>query len=133
MFFGSGGGVVTDYDYPNGGDGGGILFIAGRTINFGGSLTAKGSNRPHEPGLYGGTGAGGSIRVEGYDVNLNAVNVSGGSPGQAGAGGRGRIAVYYENSFSGSFTPNYLQKQDTGDRSPMTTSRPGISMSGRPA
>lgn len=27
----------------------------------------------------------------------------------------GRIAVYYENTFSGNFTPGYLQKQDTAD------------------
>ncbi len=31
------------------------------------------------------------------------------------AGGAGRIAVYYENTFSGNFTPGYLQKQDTPD------------------
>lgn len=31
------------------------------------------------------------------------------------AASAGRIAVYYENTFSGNFTPGYLQKQDTAD------------------
>ncbi len=41
--------------------------------------------------------------------------MNGGTPYFSTAGGFGRIAVYYQNSFSGNFTPHYLQKQDTPD------------------
>jgi RHS repeat-associated protein len=42
--------------------------------------------------------------------------VAGGSPSDTyGYGGSGRIAVYYESTFSGNFTPGYLQKSDTAD------------------
>jgi hypothetical protein len=122
IFFGSGGGqsytTTADVEYPGGGYGGGILFIMGQSINFQGNLSVKGQDRPTtiDCGLKGGAGSGGSIRVEGHDVTLNSINVQGGSPYDTyGYGGLGRVAVYYENSFSGNFTPGYLQKLDQPD------------------
>ncbi|MBU0513002.1 MAG: hypothetical protein KJ638_15045, partial [Chloroflexi bacterium] len=121
LFLGSGGGPAAgcgEVGPPGGGHGGGILFIAGQTLNFQGNLSVKGGNRPSRDGCgyLGGAGSGGSIRVEGHDVALNTVSLQGGSASDAyGYGGQGRIAVYYENTFSGNFTPGYLQKLNTAD------------------
>jgi RHS repeat-associated protein len=124
-------------DGSPGGAGGGILWISAQTINFTGSLSANGLNGG---GRGGGAGAGGSIRLEGNDVQLgSAVTVSGAS--LQNQGGRGRIAVYYQNTFTGSFTPQYLQKGNTadsifqddlesGDLSAWSTAQPG---SGNPS
>ncbi len=120
LFFGSGGGMAYNQteNYPGGGMGGGVIFIVGNTINFTGNISAKGQDRPTSAGIYGGAGSGGSIRIEGNTITLNTgtVSAAGGSPSSTyGYGGQGRIAVYYENTFSGNFTPGYLQKQDTAD------------------
>ena len=124
LFLGSGGGAGGDWTGHTGkpgGTGGGIVFIAGQTINFTGYLTAEGG--PDSGGWTpGGGGAGGSIRIEGNTINLNTADVAadgnnptlpggdGGSPGS-----QGRIAVYYQSSFSGNFTPGYLQKGSLAD------------------
>jgi RHS repeat-associated protein len=99
-----------------GGRGGGIVWISAKTVNFGGSITSKGDNATNNPnaGADGGAGAGGSVRIEAQDVvELDDVNVDGGTF-DANAG-RGRVAVYYEDTFSAGFIPDYLQKQDTPD------------------
>ena len=114
IFLGGGGGKGGDckndcgdnYGGGPGDPGGGILFMAGQTINFTGSLLSNGGNVAY----WGGAGgAGGSILVEGNNVTLsNASAVTGNG---AAAGGVGRIAVYYQNSYSGNLNPaGYLQK-----------------------
>jgi RHS repeat-associated protein/uncharacterized repeat protein (TIGR01451 family) len=114
LFMGSGGGVAnirwvrnesggwSGTNGPDGGDGGGILFIAGQTINFTGSVVAIGQTKPtNSSGLKGGAGAGGNIRIEGDTVTLGGINAGGGSPSDTyGYGGKGRIAVYYQTSLS---------------------------------
>ena len=100
IFMGSGGGQSygdCEYGVPGGGTGGGILLISGQTINFQGTLSAKGQDKPttYECGLYGGAGSGGSIRVRGYNVTLSSIDALGGSSTETyGAGGDGRIAIY---------------------------------------
>jgi len=59
--------------------------------------------------------AGGSIRIQGHDVTLSSATVSAIGGTTATAGGKGRIAAYYENTFSGGFTPGYLEKDGTPD------------------
>ncbi len=82
---------------PAGAYGGGIVFIAGNNIDFPGSITSNGGNGTLSwYGHYAGSGAGGSIRIEGYDVTLGALSVNGGTT--AYGGGLGRIAIYYDNS-----------------------------------
>ncbi|HEX2994517.1 MAG TPA: LamG-like jellyroll fold domain-containing protein [Anaerolineales bacterium] len=114
LFMGSGGGAANLHWYhnssgnwaanpgPNGGDGGGIVLIAGQTINFTGAVQAIGATKPsNDTPLRGGAGAGGSIRIEGNTVTLGSLNARGGSSADAyGFGGKGRIGVYYENSVS---------------------------------
>ena len=118
IFMGSGGGMASDehdINQPGGGWGGGIIMIAAQTIDFQGTLSAKGQDKPTTPesGYYGGAGSGGSIRVEGNTVSLDTATVEGCSASDTyGAGRQGRVAVYYEaeNGFSGNFTPGYLQR-----------------------
>ena len=116
LFLGSAGGGGGTYkaggqSHPgcNGGNGGGILLIAGQTINFTGTLSANGGPSCIGGGWTpGGSGAGGSIRVEGNTISLNAT-ANGNTTNIPG--GQGRIAVYYQNSFSGSLNPaGYLQQ-----------------------
>ena len=98
----------------DGGAGGGIVWIIGNSINFTGSIVNNGQS----VGYYGSGGAGGSVRIDGYDITLNTVSVSGG--GGYGGGGTGRIAVYYANSFTGNFTPGYQENTSTGQGSTPT-------------
>jgi hypothetical protein len=96
LFMGSGGGISNvDWirDCPTcewhsqgkvpGGAGGGIVFIAGQTINFTGSIAADGSPKLSSQSpdnlLMGGAGAGGSIRIEGNTITLGTVSANGGS------------------------------------------------------
>ncbi|GAB1471734.1 hypothetical protein MASR2M66_26120 [Chloroflexota bacterium] len=84
-----------------GGSAGGIIFIAGQTINFSGTIRSNGldgSSYGHDNQYRNaGAGSGGSIRIEGANVALNTVTANGGSAW--GYGGQGRIAVYYYTSF----------------------------------
>ncbi|HEX2696375.1 MAG TPA: LamG domain-containing protein, partial [Anaerolineales bacterium] len=61
-------------DGDPGGAGGGIVWIAGNQINFSGYLKSKGGDGGAKGG---GAGAGGSIRVEGYDLSLGNLDASG--------------------------------------------------------
>jgi RHS repeat-associated protein len=72
-----------------GGNGGGIIYLLGKTISFSGTVTSNGYH--HD--LPGG-GAGGSIRIEGRDVSLGTLRAI----SDGGCGGDGRVAVYYVNS-----------------------------------
>jgi RHS repeat-associated protein len=98
LFYGSGGGAAGwSNDTPNencgnGANGGGIIFIAGSTINFTGSISSNSSGTM----ASGGPGSGGSVRIEGSNIlNLNTIALSNGTDGM------GRIAVYYQSSLSG--------------------------------
>lgn len=124
LYLGSGGGgggsfynstTGVESDGGSGGRGGGAIILMAHSINFSGTIKSQGG-AGIDPGKggSGGGGSGGSIRVEGDDVSLNTVSVIGGSS-TGYLGGRGRIAVYYQASFVGNFTPHYLQKKDTTD------------------
>jgi RHS repeat-associated protein len=99
---GEGGGCKSCDDQSNtmGGPGGGILWIGAQTISFSGRLTANGASAPSDS--KGGGGAGGSIRVEGATINVNAISVAGGT--NVKDGGLGRIAIYYSDSLANSAT-----------------------------
>jgi RHS repeat-associated protein len=109
MFLGSGGGAEGSYSsngYPHpgaaGANGGGILWIAGQTLNFSGIINANGDNSIYSSGA----GAGGSVHFEGVNITLGTTTANGGTGALGGgSGGQGRIAVYYQSSLSGS-TPN---------------------------
>ena len=110
LFYGSAGGAAgiirgqngdPDQDGAPGRAGGGIMWIAGHTINFSGTVSSNGGSGTDR----GGSGAGGAIRIEGYNVTLNVLNALGGTTydgcwGLVTTGGTGRIAVYYQNSYS---------------------------------
>ena len=85
---GGGGGETTSngvgHDGDDGTSGGGIVFLAGNTINFSGQISAKGSNAD------GAGGAGGSIRVEVNTATALGSLLANGGP----RGGAGRIALY---------------------------------------
>ena len=120
---GGGGGAPAGTFGGGGGNGGGILFIAVDDIFFDGSISANGQATGSRSGAGdGGAGSGGSIRIEGNTIqNISSVLAEGGTTtGEGGAGGVGRIAVYYSDSFAGSFSPNYLERNDP--ESPMIDS-----------
>ncbi|KKR06415.1 MAG: Outer membrane autotransporter barrel domain-containing protein [candidate division WS6 bacterium GW2011_GWF2_39_15] len=129
MFFGSAGGEGGEYTHNasdhfpgKGGDGGGIVSIAANSVTVSGNLQVNGENGGNGvngASLYGGGGgggAGGSIKIVSNTANLGASKTSatGGIRGigynsgatndsyNGGAGGDGRIAVFYLNSYSGS-------------------------------
>ncbi len=101
-----------------GGVGGGIIWLSSNTINFSGSITAKGADALNnsQSNFDGGGGAGGAIRIEGENfIALNTVNVDGGAFDADGS--KGRIAVYYHSEIPPTlgFAPDYLQKRDMPD------------------
>ena len=116
LFLGSGGGQGgsykasgTNHDGCPGGNGGGILLVAGQTINYSGTLSANGGSSSHFGYTPGGSGAGGSIHIEGKTISLINAAANGNTYGISG--GQGRIAVYYQNTYSGNLSPaGYLQK-----------------------
>ncbi|MEW6093469.1 MAG: LamG-like jellyroll fold domain-containing protein [Chloroflexota bacterium] len=135
LFMGSGGGggskAVTPYPGSggSGGRGGGILFIAADQISsWTGTIFSKGGNGADS--YYaggGGGGAGGSICIEGRSITIGgSISATGGAHGisntygnPGGDGGVGRIAVYYAESYSASFTPNYLEHTGLGLSDPL--------------
>jgi len=117
---GSGGNIHSsnplEHFAGSGGNGGGIIFVVANQIAFTGALSASGAHGVAgwpNASYAGGAGSGGAIRIEGNTISLNTVSVTGRT--NYTAAGSGRIAVYYENTFSGNLTPGYLQKQDTAD------------------
>ncbi|MCD6291573.1 MAG: hypothetical protein J7M34_13825, partial [Anaerolineae bacterium] len=129
LFLGSGGGG-TSHAYQNaadGGRGGGIALIIGRTVTINGALESngQGGGQPaytftHAPdrvwseGRGGGGGSGGSIKIIASVANLgnNRVTAVGGPGGReannqnnGGNGGAGRIRIEYCDTFSGSTNP----------------------------
>jgi RHS repeat-associated protein len=117
---GGGGDIHTGspltHNAGSGGSGGGIVLLLANQISFTGTVSANGGNGAAgspNASYAGGAGSGGAIRIEGHTISLNTISLTGGT--NYTAAGSGRIAVYYENTFSGNFTPGYLQKQDTAD------------------
>jgi RHS repeat-associated protein/uncharacterized repeat protein (TIGR01451 family) len=124
---GNGCGPNHDSDFcqmGHGGPGGGVILISGRNLTFAGSLTADGSKGIPEEWDAGGGGSGGSIRLEGEVISLGAVTVNGGPAFKVG--GLGRIAVYYKTSFSGNFTPGYLERVGQPTATPTITRTPTL-------
>ena len=127
LFSGSNGGRSGQYVLGDGsiessgaagGVGGGIIMILGNTISYTGIISSNGGNGAYTDGfLYGGGGSGGSVRIEGNTISIGNITIGGGV-GMAngnGAGGKGRIAIYYYNSLSGGPSANdytYLQYVD---------------------
>ena len=128
IYFGSGGGGATRYydgtnwiDGPAGANGGGAIYILAYEIGFSGQISARGQDAPIYNGnsARGGSGAGGSVRIEGATVSLDSVNVLGGMNDVRGS--VGRVAVYYSGSFQASFTPGYLENPNQPTAVPTPT------------
>ncbi len=110
LFLGSGGGAGGTYkaggtwhDGCNGGNGGGILLVVGQIINYSGTLSANGVRGVGGGYTPGGSGAGGSIRIEGNTINLKNATANGNTNGAPG--GVGRNAAYYQSTYSGNLSP----------------------------
>jgi hypothetical protein len=114
MNLGSGGGGGFRYRIGgaggDGGPGGGIVYLAAKTLNVGGNILANGYQGTYGTDTIGGSGSGGSILIRTSTAifgNIQAVGGirSSGWDGYGGAGGVGRIRIEYCESFSGSTNP----------------------------
>jgi hypothetical protein len=94
---------------PGGGGGGAVELTANGTINLSGVLEAMGGAGGDEDsgGLAGGGGSGGGILLNADTVNIlgtGAIDASGGDAGVArdlaGAGGGGRVSIFYRSGYS---------------------------------
>ena len=104
------------YSGKAGANGGGIVYIAGNTINIDGSITTNGNTAPSKSAGSsdggGGGGAGGSVKLQGNSVYMgtNIVTASGGGSSVSGStngvGGQGRIAVQYVSLITGTTSPS---------------------------
>ena len=91
---GSGGGGSYDSNY-HGGNGGGILRITAGEIFVDGSIASNGQSTTNGHGA----GSGGSIWIDvGTLSGSGAISVNGGNNSSYGAGGGGRVAVYYTDA-----------------------------------
>jgi hypothetical protein len=110
---------------PSGGAGGGAISISAQTINFTGGITAVGQSKIPNAlnNRWSGAGSGGSIRIEGNSITLGTLSATGGSPGASGAGGSGRIAVYYQTGYTAS-TANPSPYVTIAGQSPTPTPGP---------
>lgn len=130
LFMGSGGGAggtgqnasAVEYSGTAGGRGGGIVLIAANTVAVSGGVQSNGqqaSASSNQLGACGGSGAGGSIRIEGSALSLGITKVtaSGGAAQTTtcnktgGGGGAGRIAAYYASTNSGTTAPDASSTQ----------------------
>ncbi len=122
---GGGGGSACGWEWcgsGSGGTGGGIVYIAAKSLVVTGSILARGSNGQNgDPSGWagpgsGGGGAGGSIKIVASDATVSTDRINarygfggyvwdGGTASENGRGGTGRIAVEYCNSLSGSTNP----------------------------
>jgi len=134
IFFGGaggGGGHGACGGGGSGGNAGGIIAITANSFVNSNVIQAKGLTGTSVSGGGGGGGAGGSIRVSGSIINLGTTNITAtgatGSPdggwdggsaaGDGGAGGAGRIAIFYKNSISGLSAPGVYSQQIFGGSS----------------
>jgi uncharacterized repeat protein (TIGR01451 family) len=109
---GSGGGNSNASINISGAGGGAVrLDVDSLTVN--GFITADGTDGIFASGvnLYGGGGSGGSVLINAKTIAGSGVIRTNGGYGRYGAGGGGRLAVYYENS---SFTGLTQAKGGTG-------------------
>jgi hypothetical protein len=117
LMFGSGGGAAGQYSSDTrglGGAGGGIVTISAASVTVSGTVSSNGANGSAGSNWSagGGGGAGGSVKLSAGTVTLgtnlvSATNGSGGAGGASlpvagGAGGKGRTAIYYTTSYTGS-------------------------------
>ena len=105
-----------------GGKGGGIVYILANTINFAGTIANEGV----QSGGFTGSGAGGSIRLEAFNITkLTASAVGGfGDITAHAAGGVGRIAIYYWNLAAGSLSVSPAAFLQTLSLNPTPTKTP---------
>lgn len=124
MVFGGGGGGGAGYDnnggsyYIGGGGGGGGIFlcignivdVSGLTINLNGGNKGDGTYAQD-----GGGGSGGSCLIKAKTATLgtNKITAIGGSTGDNGAGGVGRIHLDYSVSYTGTTSPTLDATLDT--------------------
>lgn len=129
MVFGGGGGGAgtrgtSSYNAGLGGaNGGGAVIIAAATITVSGGIHANGSDCTDAGAEYiGGAGAGGSVLLYTQTGTLGSglVTANGGASesrdagaSTGGAGGDGRVAVYYSGSISGSTSPTQSSNVDS--------------------
>jgi hypothetical protein len=93
---GSGGGQSQTPSYP-GGNGGGLVKITAGTLQVDGSIIADGGSAINQNGYTNGGGSGGGIKINVSMLSGNGtISAKGGASTWAGAGGGGRIAVYYD-------------------------------------
>lgn len=138
---------------PLGAQGGGIVLISAQIINLSGTVSSSGeagripystydSNTGSTYYSYSsGGGSGGSIRIEGGSITLGPLNPGGGAANSgSGAGGLGRIAIYYASSLTNSATicaqaSTYCKNSsqiDTPTPTPTATATPTAAPSANP-
>jgi uncharacterized repeat protein (TIGR01451 family) len=108
---GSGGGS-GQHSPPNdqGGDGGGAVWLQAKVIEVAGLIQVNGEDgvASQASSYVGGGGSGGGILLQGDQVNLAGATLSarGGRAGNrfGGAGGGGRVKIFYDSSLSGAYT-----------------------------
>ncbi|UYN90163.1 MAG: hypothetical protein KIT08_02735 [Anaerolineales bacterium] len=131
LWMGSGGGG-SDHPCnicygPNGGAGGGAVYIYAQTIDYDGALSANGGNGAcYTPtnNYSSGGGSGGTVRLQGANITLNGnLTATKGSGCITGDGGVGRIAIFYSGTLgTSSVSPAaYVGSQGT----PEPTATPG--------
>jgi len=122
MVFGGGGGGSANQDYDDhyaagGSSGAGIILIFANEATLSGLLLSKGANGISNSSDRGGAGgsAGGSVLICSsiIDIGTNKISSIGGSGGYGndgttgGAGSKGRVAIYYGTSLTGSLSSTY--------------------------
>jgi hypothetical protein len=92
---GSGGGGGQHISYP-GGNGGGLVKITAGALTLDGGIIADGGSAINQSGYFNGGGSGGGIKINVSTLSGNGtISAKGGATSYGGAGGGGRIAIYY--------------------------------------
>lgn len=135
---GSGGGGFTEPP-GYGGSSGGIIAIYAKSITSPTSIISSGGNGTDgtEGGTYdsgdGGGGSGGSILLcsQNIDIGIDKLSTVGGTTGtgpgpNGGTGGKGRIAVYYGTSTTGSVSATYYGSLTSEEDTDFVESNTGL-------
>lgn len=119
---GGGGGSAYEGSYGGpGGDGGGGIIIFTNSISISGNISANGANGTNSTHGGGGGGSGGSVMIQCRTANIGTSKItvgagSGGTGGaygyDGGAGGVGRIALHYSDSYAGTTSPTLNATND---------------------